>query len=101
MTFEEKVARLRQVHGGRVEVTDYFPSDDSRRPYRFAQVVVPCGVNDYADRARELAILALEVGGCMSLFTQYRPVQIYVSLSRDLTEDELIGAPCASREVSE
>lgn len=96
--FDAAVERMRAFRGGAVNVEDFFPS--RRTPYRYAMLMLFSGT-DYADRVRELAILAVEIGGYLTMHTHYSPVLIEVSLSRPLTAEEIgDNPPCATRRVA-
>jgi hypothetical protein len=88
--FAMAVRRMAEVRDGRVEVSDFYPSAaEHRAPYRYAYVAVECPHTVAPDRARELAALAVQVGGYLTMHVLADRCDLQVAISRDLDEDEL------------
>jgi hypothetical protein len=97
--FDTAVARLREVKGGRVEVTDFFPR--GREPYRYATLKVEASRAEAPLVAAAIAEVAIQVSGHVSMYTHAPTIAFDISVSRELTGEEIGDEPpCASREVA-
>lgn len=97
--YETAVARFRRVPGGIVREKDFFVPD--RRPYRHAWVRLERPRIDFADEAREMALLTEETEGHMSLSIHPGLVWMEVAVTRDLSEAEIgDDPPVATRAVT-
>lgn len=99
--FAAAVRRMTEVKGGEVDASDFYPSTaEGRRPYRYARVQVNCQHADAPGRAGELAALAVQVDGYLTMHVLAVDCHVQVSISRDLDEGELREAPVHSIPVS-
>lgn len=98
--YEAALDELRRVAGGEVSETDYMTP--TLGPYRLA--IVKRRVNlDFEDAARiahNLAMLAVEVRGCLWMFVGPDWATVEVSITRDLSPEEADGL-VAYRPVNE
>lgn len=95
--FDAAVEKMRAVEGGAVSVADYFPR--AREPYRYGKLDIRCHFDMAPDRARELAELAIEIGGYLTMVVHAGVCSLGLAVERELEEEELEDAPCACREV--
>ena len=102
MPFEEAVAMLRTfgLDNGfsRFSVKDYFPRGGGV-PYRHVNLDIACG-EDYHGTLLAMAALAVRCGGHIYFWTHYNPVEIQLSLTRDLLSHEIPDDPPESVEVT-
>lgn len=99
--FSAAVVKMRAVSGGLVKVADW-PERDGRDAYRRACVTLDeLPRHEVPARVAELAALALDIGGHLSLFTftAQPEVTIEVSLSRDLYGEEVRDLVIARRSM--
>lgn len=95
--YEAAVERMRQVEGGEVTEKDYpgwADSGHSAPPYRYAALEVRCVTADAPRWAHDLAVLAIEISGCMDMgsYTDGKHRWLRVRLDRDLTPEETLAA---------
>ncbi len=86
-TFEDAVERMRAFPGGQVQVRDYAPV--GRTPYRHATLDVLGDGDTWREMLIPLAELCIATGAHLLFWSHYNPAALAVSLSRDLTVDEI------------
>lgn len=96
--YEAALDELRRVAGGKVSETDYMTP--TLGPYRLAIVQLRADLDDAARIAHNLAMLAVEVGGCLWMFVGPDRATVEVSITRDLSPEEADGL-VAYRPVNE
>lgn len=87
-TFGEVVERFTKVPASTVQVQDFYV--DGQAPYRYATVVVTPSADDAPTRTRDLALLAVEVGGYLTLSVHAHGCHIQIGVSRLLAPEEQI-----------
>ena len=99
MRYEDVIAKFRAFGRGTVEERDYFGVRD-RSPYRHGTITVrAASLEEAPDLAKALMALALETGTHLSGWSHYHPPQLKLSVSRDLTDEEIDEVPPHSRPV--
>lgn len=96
--YEAALDELRRVAGGEVSETDYMTP--TLGPYRLAIVQLRVDLDDAARIAHNLAMLAVEVRGCLWMFVGPDWATVEVSITRDLSPEEADGL-VAYRPVNE
>lgn len=96
--YEAALDELRGVAGGKVSETDYMTP--TLGPYRLAIVKRRVNLDDAARIAHNLAMLAVEVRGCLWMFVGPDWATVEVSITRDLSPEEADGL-VAYRPVNE
>lgn len=96
--YEAALDELRGVAGGKVSETDYMTP--TLGPYRLAIVKRRVNLDDAARIAHNLAMLAVEVRGCLWMFVGPDRATVEVSITRDLSPEEADGL-VAYRPVNE
>ena len=96
--YEAALDELRGVAGGKVSETDYMTP--TLGPYRLAIVQLRADLDDAARIAHNLAMLAVEVRGCLWMFVGPDWATVEVSITRDLSPEEADGL-VAYRPVNE
>lgn len=96
--YEAALDELRRVAGGKVSETDYMTT--TLGPYRLAIVQLRVDLEDAARIAHNLAMLAVEVRGCLWMFVGPDRATVEVSITRDLSPGEADGL-VAYRPVNE
>lgn len=96
--YEAALDELRRVAGGEVSETDYMTP--TLGPYRLAIVKRRVNLDDAARIAHNLAMLAVEVRGCLWMFVGPDRATVEVSITRDLSPEEADGL-VAYRPVNE
>lgn len=96
--YEAALDELRRVAGGEVSETDYMTP--TLGPYRLAIVKRRVNLDDAARIAHNLAMLAVEVRGCLWMFVGPDWATVEVSITRDLSPEEADGL-VAYRPVNE
>lgn len=96
--YEAALDELRRVVGGKVSETDYMAP--TLGPYRLAIVQLRVDLDDAARIAHNLAMLAVEVRGCLWMFVGPDRATVEVSITRDLSPEEADGL-VAYRPVNE
>jgi hypothetical protein len=81
---------------GSVSVRDWAPTE-STPAYRYATLSV--SEADWRDRIVGVVELAQFIGGYVTIHANPGEPQIYMSISRDLTPDEIAALPVSSRDV--
>lgn len=96
--YEAALDELRRVAGGEVSETDYMTP--TLGPYRLAIVKRRVNLDDAARIAHNLAMLAVEVRGCLWMVVGPDWATVEVSITRDLSPEEADGL-VAYRPVNE
>lgn len=87
-TFGEVVERFTKVPASTVQVQDFYI--DGQTPYRYATVLVTPSADDAPNRTRDLALLAVETGGYLTLSVHEHGCHVQVGVSRPLAPEEQI-----------
>jgi hypothetical protein len=81
---------------GAMRVVDLKPTD-GRAPYRYAMLTISGA--DWRDRLVGVVEMAQRVGGYVTIHDNPGEPRICMSISRDLTPDEIAALPVSSRDV--
>lgn len=93
--YESALSLMRGIAGARVEQLDFIGADGA---YRRAAVYVEAEHEVAGSFAQGLAVLAVQVRGYLTMFVQRRSCRVEVSVTRDLSPEE-VGGLMASRVI--